>query len=186
MTMNDSSIRLRPLRLDDAEIMHGWRRESTINRFNPLDDLSIDALAERLSKEGHDLSNRECTSFRWMVEKGGEAVGSVAISSVAWRMGYAEIGYLMGESQHGKGLGTSAVNLLVNKVFAESSLRRLIATISVENVPSWRLVERLGFTREGTLRQHYVVQGRPVDEYCCYGLLRSEWAPDHPTRANQK
>lgn len=170
-----TALTLRSLQPADAIIMHAWRREPAINRYNPLDDISVETLADRLAKEGDDLAQQEHTNYRWMVECSGEAVGSVAVSGISWRMGYGEIGYLLGEAGQGKGWGTAAVKLLIEKVFAESSLRRLTATISTENVASWRLVERLGFQREGTLRQHYVVQGRFVDEYC-YGLLRDEFA----------
>ena len=174
-----SNLKLRSLQPPDAQIMHAWRQEPTIKRFNPLEDVSIETLAERLAKVGNDLSDQTCESFRWIVEFSGEPVGSVAVSGISWRMGYAEVGYLMAESSHGKGIGTAAVKLLVDKIFTESSLQRLTATISTENVASWRLVERLGFKREGTLRQHYVVQGQRVDEYY-YGLLRSEWfAPQY-------
>jgi ribosomal-protein-alanine N-acetyltransferase len=97
-------------------------------------------------------------------------------------MGYSEIGYMLSESHQGRGLGTAAVSLFVAKIFRESSLDRLFATISVENAASIRLVTRLGFTREGLLREHFLIEGRRVDELV-YGILRREWSPPDPIRA---
>ena len=46
--------------------------------------------------------------------------------------------------------------------------------IDVENVASWRVMEKIGMTLEGTLRSHGVNRGVRHD-YHCYGILRHEW-----------
>jgi ribosomal-protein-alanine N-acetyltransferase len=148
--------------------------------YNPLADLTLDGQKEQVSKTASDVSDQVNADFRWIAEMNGEAIGSASLSSVSWSMGYAQIGYAIAEKHHGKGLGTKVVSLLVGKIFADSELQRLIAYVSTENVASWRLLERLGFTREGCLRQHYVINGRRVDEYL-YAIMRSEW-PANETR----
>ena len=159
-----------------AELWWQWRQEEATQRFNPLDPISPKELAARLSVVGSDLRDPSHMEYRWMVMRNGQAVGTVSLSRPSWRMGYAEIGYMLGEAFQGQGLGTASVRLFVESLFAETKLERLTATICDDNVPSWRLIERLGFLREGLLRQHYIIQGRRVDEYI-YGLLRSEWPP---------
>ena len=88
-------------------------------------------------------------------------------------MNTAEIGYGVAEEHHRKGIGTNAVRLLVDKVFSETHLRKLFAHVHSGNTASCRLLERIGFKREGVLREHYLVNGMPVDEVF-YGLLRRE------------
>jgi ribosomal-protein-alanine N-acetyltransferase len=83
---------------------------------------------------------------------------------------------MLAESHHGRGLGTRAVSLLVDKLFTDTDLERLYALVAAENTPSCRLLERLGFKREGLMREHYVIQGARVDEII-YGLMRREWTP---------
>lgn len=152
-----------------------WRAEAATQRFNPLYPLPVEALAERLAYHGAaDLRDRSRYEFRWMVASGEEIVGTVSVSNVSWGMGYAEIGYMLAESHHGRGLGTRAVALLVDMLFVETELERLYALVAAENTPSRRLLERLGFAREGLMREHYVIQGERVDEII-YGLLRREW-----------
>ena len=170
-------LELRVLNSGDASTFLAWRQEPTARRFNPLDDLTLGDLAHRLASETNELGDQQKTAFRWVVGENGKDVGSVALTNVAWRMGFGEIGYMITESCHGRGLGTNSVRLLVDKVFAETKLVRLVAIISAENVASCRLVERLGFKREGTLREHFLIQGRRVDENY-YGLLRREWTGD--------
>jgi [ribosomal protein S5]-alanine N-acetyltransferase len=53
-------------------------------------------------------------------------------------------------------------------------LRRLEATVEAPNTASTGLLQRLGFTREGVLRERWISHGEPVDAEV-YGLLRHEW-----------
>ena len=168
-------VRLLPMRAEHAAEWLRWREQAASQRFNPLLHLPVEHLARRLTVAcTSDLKDRTRSEYRWLVSAGGRPVGTVAATNVSWGMGYAELSYMLDEAHHGRGLGTRAVSLFVEKLFRETGLHRLYALISPENVPSARLVERLGFTLEGRMREHYIIQGRRVDELV-YGLLRHEW-----------
>ena len=171
-----ATLRLVPARPEHIPAYLSWRREETMRRFNPLAKAPDDEVAARLLACGHDLADRTKDEYRWIVELRGQPVGNVGAKNISRSMRYAEIGYGIGEAYHGRGLGTRAVALMVDKLFRETDFYRLFALISVENIASLRLVERLGFVREGRLREHYEIQGRRVDEIFC-GLLRHEWKP---------
>ena len=179
-------VRLVPAAPEHAALWHLWRGEEASQRFNPLFPLTVDELARRLANySGSDLSDRRRAEYRWMVEAGDGVVGTVSAMSPSWSMGYVEIGYMLGEQYHGRGYGTRAVSLLVEKLFRETDLHRVYATVSVENAPSIRLLERLDFAREGVMREHYLIQGRRVDEII-FGILRHEWEarPSHQAAKN--
>ena len=177
MSQQTSRLRLISARPEHAAAWMRWRGEAASQRFNPLLPLPLEELAERLSNYySSDLRDRARAEYRWMIQLGDEVIGTVSAMNPSWNMGYVEIGYMLAASHHGRGWGTRAVALLVDKLFHETNLYRLFATISVENVASIKLLERLGFTREGLMREHYVIQGRRVDEVL-YGLLRPEWQP---------
>lgn len=169
------ALRLLPMGGEYAGAWLRWRAQAASQRFNPLLPLSESYLAHRLDNAcTADLSDRRRAEYRWVADVDGEPVGTVAAMSPSWGMGYAEIGYMMAEEYQGRGYGTRAVALLVGKLFGETDLHRVFAMISPENTASLRLVRRLGFTYEGRMREHYVIQGRRVDEMI-YGLLRREW-----------
>jgi ribosomal-protein-alanine N-acetyltransferase len=115
-----------------------------------------------------------------MVRSDDVLVGTVSASPNA-QMGTAELGYQLDQAHHGRGLGTRSVALLVECCFTHPALRRLHATVAVDNHPSRHLLARLGFVHEGTLRAHFLIDGVPTDE-CVYGLLREEWAVDRARR----
>jgi len=102
-------------------------------------------------------------------------VGNVALQTIDWHDCRGEIGIVVGEpSARGKGYATEAVGLVVQHAFTQLGLRRLTAGYVLENTGSARLFEKLGFKVEGTLREHFLLEGEYLD--CArVGLLRSEW-----------
>jgi RimJ/RimL family protein N-acetyltransferase len=67
-----------------------------------------------------------------------------------------------------------ALSALITCAFDAYSLRRLEAEVDPQNLPSNRLLSKLGFTNEGLLRQRWAAKGRRYDTNF-YGLLREEW-----------
>lgn len=168
-------IKLIPYQPSFLDSFSEWRAQPLSVLYNPLQPKTKDEIAEILQSEGSDLSElRKYESYRWFVEYDGAAVGNVAVKSISHTMGYAEIGYGIGEAHHGKGIATAAVGLLVRKCFRESPLRRLLAYVHEKNVASCRVLQKLGFSQEGLLREHYIINGLPVNELF-FGLLRHEW-----------
>lgn len=152
-----------------------WRNQPLSVRYNPLKKMSDDEIAKMLKAEGTDLSSLgKYESFRWFISVDGQVVGALSLKNISHSMSYAEIGYGVAESHQGKGIATAAIRLLVDKIFIESTLRRLIAYVHEENQASRRVLEKLGFQEEGLLREHYVINGAPVNEVL-YGLLKREW-----------
>ena len=152
-----------------------WRNQPLSVRYNPLKAMSDEEIAKMLQGEGADLSRLEnYESFRWFISIGGQILGTVSLKNISHSMGYGEIGYGVAESHQGKGIATTAIRLLVDKIFTESTLRRLLAFVHEENQASRRVLEKLGFQEEGLLREHYVIHGAPVNEVL-YALLKREW-----------
>jgi [ribosomal protein S5]-alanine N-acetyltransferase len=152
-----------------------WRIQPLSVRHNPLKVMTREEIEAMLESEGcnlYDLKKHE--SYRWFIRRGDAVVGSVSLKNISHTMSYAEIGYGVGEHSQHKGIATVAVNDLVKKCFCESPLRKLLAYVHDKNVASCRVLEKVGFTREGTLREHYIINGVPENEIL-FGLLKHEW-----------
>ena len=94
----------------------------------------------------------------------------------------AEIGNVLGQRHWGRGYMREALALLCAFAFDELSLRRLEAQVDPRNLASDRLLLRLGFTKEGMLRQRWIMKGE-VQDGNIYGLLRHEWPHSLPKKA---
>jgi ribosomal-protein-alanine N-acetyltransferase len=88
----------------------------------------------------------------------------------------ASIGYCFGEAAWGHGYATEAAGELLRWAFDTLDLNRVQAEADTRNVASGRVLEKLGFVREGTLREDCVVSGVVSDSWV-YGLLRRDWQP---------
>jgi [ribosomal protein S5]-alanine N-acetyltransferase len=86
----------------------------------------------------------------------------------------ASLGYCLGETAWGHGYATEAARALLKWAFDTLDLNRVQAEADTRNVASARVLEKLGFVREGTLREDCIVEGVVSDSWV-YGLLRREW-----------
>lgn len=86
----------------------------------------------------------------------------------------AQLGYCLGRPYWGQGYMHEALVALVNHAFEVFGLNRLEADIDPRNLASARALERLGFEREGFLRERWIVDGE-VSDTVLYGLLQREW-----------
>lgn len=102
-------------------------------------------------------------------------VGNVSLAPIDEEHGWANLGAWLHPDHHGEGYATEACAQLIEYAFEEHGLRRLRAQHLAPNDASRRLLDRLGFTHEGTARDHYRFEGGVVDDVR-YGLLADEWA----------
>ena len=120
---------------------------------------------------------RDGTFANFAVVVDGRAVGSIG---VRWKNpddGIAEVGYWVANEARGKGVCTRALRLVAAWALARPGMARLQLRADEENVPSKRVAENAGFTREGVLRSsHYNPRlDRRVD-FVMYSLLPGELA----------
>ena len=86
----------------------------------------------------------------------------------------AEMGYDLDPAFWGRGMMTEALTAIIQYGFDKMGLHRIEVLIPHDNNRSQNLVKRLGFTREGVLRDHYFVEGRFSDDVI-FSLLKKEW-----------
>ncbi len=91
----------------------------------------------------------------------------------------AALTYCLHEAAWGHGYATEAAGALLRWAFDTLDLNRVQAEADTRNAASARVLEKLGFVREGTLREDCVVNGEVSDSWV-YGLLRREWSPPVP------
>ena len=108
------------------------------------------------------------------IEMDGEAVGSISLTlgTDVYRRS-AELGYFLGEPFWGRGLMTAAVAAMCREGFGTWDIVRIYAEVYARNTASHRVLEKAGFSLEGTLRRSVYKNGEMLDS-CIYALLREE------------
>jgi [ribosomal protein S5]-alanine N-acetyltransferase len=164
---------LRPFRLADAEDVFAYAKDPEwslyLGRRMPRPYLRRDAdeyVAKRILAPWD--SN---PTFAMVLDS--KVIGGVGLKKREARDD-AELGYGMARTHWGKGLMTEAAHSVVDWGFKNLGLEKIFAMADLPNQGSWRVMEKLGMTREGVLRREGLVRSKPVD-YLYYGLLREEW-----------
>jgi len=107
--------------------------------------------------------------------QGGQLVGDCAFHALADDARQTEIGLTLARPYQGQGYGFEAVTRLLDHIFRDLGLHRVIASCDVDNLASVRLLERLGMRREAHLIENIWLKGAWGSEYH-YALLQREWA----------
>lgn len=136
--------------------------------------------AEQLDRELAKIEERNAQPEKGVVKwdlvdrESGKVVGNCGFHN--WLAGHekAELGYFLHEAFRKKGYMLEALESVIGYGFNTMRLNRIEAFVSPENLPSVRIMEKLGFTKEGLLREHYKFEGRIYDSIV-FSLLRSEY-----------
>ncbi len=167
------SVRLRVHRPEDAKIFAAWVNDLETMRQTANFRLPISVNMEREWLEG---APREKDACHFAVETlSGKLIGSCSYREINWQSRNCTVGWFIGDrSMRGKGYGSDMIRALLSICFDELDLHKVTLAVFEHNARAIALYERLGFVREGALREQLYSMGRRWDEYI-YGMLRSEW-----------
>jgi [ribosomal protein S5]-alanine N-acetyltransferase len=176
-TLTGARVRLRWLTASDLGALYDVFSDADVMRYWARTPFTEQDEARELL-EVIEQSFAAQTRFQWGIALRGDdhVIGTATLSSVDSSNLRAELGYALGRPHWGQGLMGEALALLLNFAFGEIGLRRLEADADPRNAASIRTLERLGFQREGYLRERWLVGGETQDS-AFFGLLRREWQP---------
>ena len=119
---------------------------------------------------------RKGTGIRWGITlKGGnDLIGSAGLYKYVEKTSQVETGYDLDPKYWGQGIMTEAMTAIVRYAFDVMKVNRIEALVSPRNKGSQGLVRRLGFRREGVLREHDFYNGKFTDDYL-FALLKRDW-----------
>lgn len=138
------------------------------------------SLAQAEAMLGSIASGYEAgTLLEWGValREGGSVVGTVTLASIDRNNRRAEIGFMLARDVWRQGYMTEALSAALDYAFGPLDLGRIEADVDPSNAASLRVLQRLGFAREGYLRERWRVGGG-VQDTALLGLLRREWLGD--------
>ncbi|EFD69021.1 acetyltransferase [Streptomyces lividans TK24] len=176
-TLDTDRLRLRPFTEDDAGFLYAMHSSRHVMRYWDSPPWTERARAGRFVGMCRKIAD-EGTGVRVAVDRAsdGAFVGWCCLAE--WNPVYrsASLGYCLDEAMWGHGYATEAAHALLRWAFDTLDLNRVQAEADTRNAASARVLEKVGFVREGTLREDCVVDGEVSDSWV-YGLIRRDWRP---------
>lgn len=189
---NDAEpVYLRSLEMSDLQACFKWHNDASlfVHLCNGFRHVSLEAetvwLKRRVEYSDREVNAAVCLSGS------GTHIGNVYLRDIDWRSQNAALGLFIGEPDcRGKGCGSSALRQMIQHAFNDLGLHRVYLYALAANQPALRSYLRVGFTLEGTLRDHAFKQGR-FHDVVVLGLRPEEFAranaqrkqsPENPPR----
>jgi ribosomal-protein-alanine N-acetyltransferase len=114
----------------------------------------------------------------------GDLVGQISMHHFDQQNRRCDVGYALARAHWGRGYLGEALGAVLEHGFGALALNRVEADVDPRNAGSTRLLERMGFEREGLLRERWIVAGEMCDT-AFYGLLKRDWEARRPPQPPQ-
>ncbi|HAJ38232.1 MAG TPA: GNAT family N-acetyltransferase [Chloroflexi bacterium] len=186
VTLTTLRLYVRPMTEADVPALYAIFSDPEVMRYWSYPALTDLAQAQEMLQQ-IQASYHAGNSVRLGIERrsDGLLLGTCALFSFHEASRRAEIGYALGRSYWGAGYMHEALSALIDYAFTTLDLHRLEADIDPRNTGSARTLERLGFQKEGHLRERWIVNGE-ISDTVWYGLLRREWQSIRSTGKSSK
>jgi len=171
--LKSTHIYLSPLLQEDLSILFAWIN----NREQILFNSSYKPVSEIQHQEWFDSQSIKKDSFIFgirLIEK-NQLIGSCQLHSIHPIHKSAELQIRIGEPSYRRlGYGTQALKLLLYFAFYDLNLNRIFLQVFQDNIAALKVYSKIGFLKEGVLRQSAYIDGKYID-VIIMGLLRDDY-----------
>ena len=168
-TIQTERLCIRTMNAKDVPALREWMSDRSIYTYWGKGPSKVEKNPELLFEK----QEKPTKSFHLGIEEvsSGKVIGDLYVYLIENNR-MASVAIRLSANCHGKGYGTEALKAVTKFCFENTELQRLRAEVDVRNIPSQKMLEKCGYTREGLIRQ-----GKMVNTWCdyyIYGMLVSD------------
>ena len=174
-TIDTERLLLRALTAEDTDDFFEVYSHVEVMRYWSSPPLPNREAASNQINEIHDgFKNRQFLKWGIALRSNDKVIGSVTLFHPDFTHRRVEIGYALGRPYWGQGYMKETLTAVFNYAFDDLNFHRIEADVDPRNAASIRALERLGFQREGYLRERWHVNGE-IQDAILFGLLKPDW-----------
>lgn len=166
-------LKLRELTIDDAEAIFNCFSNHNVPRYYGQETLQTIEQAEKII-DFFSKNHNEKRGIRWGVEKKESIIGTIGFNAWSSKHKRAEVGYEIHPDQWRRGYTSEALTKILSYGFEVMGLTRIGAVVFIDNDASNNLLTKIGFQKEGILRD-YMYQNNIAHDTYVYSLLKKEY-----------
>ncbi|MGG0655398.1 GNAT family N-acetyltransferase [Rummeliibacillus pycnus] len=170
--LNTQRLHLRRMEVSDSHSLFKIWSDPDVTKFMNISSFTREEQAKGMIELLEELAQAsEAIRFSMIEQKSNEIIGTCGFNSLDFENAKAEIGYDIAKAYWGMGYAPEGINALLNYAFETLKLNRIEAKVEPANVNSIKVLQKLNFTFEGTLRQYEKSKGNFID-INMYSLLK--------------
>ncbi len=162
--LNTKRLYLRKMEVSDSSSLFQIWSDPDVTRFMNISHFTDENQAKDMITLLDELAqDHKAIRFAILEQECNEIIGSCGYNSLDFENAKAEIGYDIAKAYWGRGYASEAIQSLLDYGFSDLKLNRIEAKVEPDNVNSIKVLQKLNFTFEGTLRQSERSKGKFID-----------------------
>lgn len=177
MFLHTPRLLIRNFTASDLEVFLAYRNDPDVAKYQgwsvPYPREKAETLIAAV-KDIHAPKQGEWLQLALELKQTAALIGDVAFCIKDDDVRQAVIGFTIASAYWKKGFATEALTTLLDYLFEDIDMHRVVADCDTENIGSWKTLEKLGFRREAHMVESLLIGKEYTSEYH-YGLLQREW-----------
>jgi ribosomal-protein-alanine N-acetyltransferase len=169
-------VKLRSLQLSDSEDYFKLLAAPEVNQYLSDEDIPQNILqaADEIRFWAGLFEKKQSIFWAIATPKEDKLIGTIGFNSFNIHNRRAEISYELSHHFWRRGIMSKVLSKILNFAFSEMHINRIEAKTMIDNLPSQKLLDKVGFLKEGTAREYRIIRGIPVD-VALYSLLAKDF-----------
>lgn len=177
MLLHTQRLLLRNFTASDLEAFLAYRNDPEVAKYQSWSLPYTREKGEAFIREMQDMhapKQGDWLQLALELKETGAFIGDVAFGVKQEDIRQCSVGFTIASAHWKRGYATEAMTALLDYLFEDVDMHRLVADCDTENTGSWKTLEKLGFRREAHFVESFLQAGQYRSEYF-YGLLQREW-----------
>ena len=176
LIINTKRLQIRNLKTTDVDNFYFYRSNPEVTKYQGFDVFTLNQAQEFIEEQVDKNFGNAGEWVQYAIENKvtGKIIGDCAIKLNEYDVRIAEIGITISHTEQRKGYAKETLIGILNFLFAIENFHRINEIVDAENIASIKLLESIGFKKEGHFVENIFFKGKWGSE-CQYAMLRKEW-----------
>lgn len=175
INIQSTNLNIRALTKEDSSKLFSLYSDTEVQQYTDIEILRSISDTQKLINAWHKEADKQDLIFLGLFSRATkDFLGTISLFNIDKKHSCASLGFQLVKDFWGRGLMNESLNHFIKFVFEELNFHRIEAQTYIGNERSINVLKRLGFSKEGQLRQNFLIENKYEDSYL-YSILRTEF-----------
>jgi len=175
ISLQSTNLNMKALTKENSGVLFNLYSDTEIQKYTDIDRLrSLSDTQKFIDTENKEADNQDLIFLGVFSRATKDFLGIISLFNIDQKHSFASLGFQLVKDYWGRGIMHESLMHFIKFVFEELNFHRIEAQVYIGNEKSINVLDRLGFTKEGQLRQNFLIEGKYQDSYL-YSILRTEF-----------